>query len=186
MLVISDEELVASAQSGNVKAFDTLIGLHQERVFALAYRILGNTEDAADVQQETFVQAWRSIRKFRGSSAFSTWLHRIVVNRCLSRKRRKQVELIEPNNDELLRYSVEAVGTACLERAETRAIVRRIIDSLPTHYRVLIVLKEIEERSFEEIAAIIGCSIQSARTRLSKARKMLRERLEPYITEELI
>jgi RNA polymerase sigma-70 factor (ECF subfamily) len=183
---MTDEELVASAQSGNMKAFDTLIGLHQERVFALAYRILGDAEDAADVQQETFVRAWQSIKSFRAYAAFSTWLHRIAVNRCLSRKRRKQIEFVEPLNDELLRHSVEPVGTACLERAETGAIVRKIVAALPAHYGALIVLREIEERSFDEIAEILGCSVQSARTRLSKARKLLRERLEPYVAEELI
>lgn len=180
---MSVEELVASARSGNVNAFETLIGLHQERVFALAYRILGNAEDAADVQQETFVLAWRSIHKFRMNSTFSTWLHRIAVNLCLTRKRRRHVEVVELPNDELLGCSVEPIESVCLERAETGAIVRKVIASLPTHYRTLIVLREIEERSFEEIAEILGCSVQSARTRLSKARKLLRERLEPYIAE---
>src|SRR5450759_5384388 len=87
-LGISDTELVARAQSGDLNAFDGLINLHQDRVFALAYRMLGNSEDAADVQQETFIQAWRSLHRFRGDAALSTWLHRIAVNICLSRRRR--------------------------------------------------------------------------------------------------
>lgn len=167
-----------------MQAFDALIGLHQDRVFSLAYRMLGNAEDAADVQQETFVRAWRSLGKFRADSAFSTWLHRITVNICLSWKRRRQVEPLEPHMLDGLVASDETSGVACLQRAETKAIVRRAVDALPTHHRALIVLREIEQRPFEEIAQILGCSVQSARTRLTNARKMLRERLEPYLSEE--
>mgnify|MGYP003768735877 CR=1 FL=1 len=84
----SCENLVELAKAGDVRAFEALVPLHQDRVHALAYRMLGNAEDVADVQQETFVNAWRNLRKFRRESQFSTWLHRITVNLCLSRIRR--------------------------------------------------------------------------------------------------
>ncbi len=182
-VAVSDGELVARAQSGDVEAFDELIARHQDRVFSLAYRMLSHAEDAADVQQETFVQAWRNLRKFRRDAALSTWLHRITVNLCLSRRRRRQTEPLEPYMQETL-LSSEPSGVACLQREETKATVRRAIASLPAHYRALIVLRDIEERPFDEIAQVLSCSIQSARTRLAKARKLLRERLEPYLAEE--
>ena len=91
-MTISDHELVSRARQGDKQAFDTLVGLHQDRVFALAYRMLGSAEDAADIQQEAFVKAWRSLGKFRGDASFGTWVHRIAVNLCLARKRRKQPE----------------------------------------------------------------------------------------------
>jgi RNA polymerase sigma-70 factor, ECF subfamily len=181
---MSDEELVGRAQSGDGEAFDTLISLHQNRVFALAYRMLGNAEEAADVQQETFIQAWRSLRKFRGQAAFSTWLSKIAINQCLSRKRRRQTEPLEQYMLDDLREPSETGSVACLERAETAAMVRKVTAALPAHYRALIVLREIEERPMDEVAQILGCSVASARTRLTRARKLLRERLEPYLAEE--
>lgn len=182
---ISDTELVARAQSGDPNAFDGLINLHQDRVFALAYRMLGNAEDAADVQQETFVQAWKNMHRFRGDAALSTWLHRITVNICLSRRRRPEPVQLEPAVEERLSSSDQSNGVSCLINAETALMVRKVIAGLPPHYRALVVLREIEERSFEEVAQIIGCSPASARTRASKARKLLRERLLPYLSEEV-
>lgn len=181
---ISDTELVARAQSGDLNAFDGLINLHQDRVFALAYRMLGNSEDAADVQQETFIQAWKNLHRFRGDAALSTWLHRIAVNICLSRRRRPQPVQLEPEIEEKLSASDQASSVSCIVSAETALIVRKVIAGLPPHYRALVVLREIEERSFEEVAQIIGCTPASARTRASKARKLLRERLQPYLSEE--
>ena len=184
-MAVTDAELVSRAQSGDLSAFDRLISLHQERVFALSYRMLDNTEDAADAQQETFVQAWRNLSRFRGDAAFSTWLHRITVNVCLSRRRKPQPIQLEPEIEEKLGTGEQTNGVACLVRAETAIAVRKVIAGLPAHYRALVILREIEERPFEEVAQIIGCSLSSARTRASKARKLLRERLEPYLSEEL-
>lgn len=182
---ISDTELVARAQSGDLNAFDGLINLHQERVFALAYRMLGNSEDASDAQQETFIQAWKNLHRFRGDAALSTWLHRITVNICLSRRRRPQPVQLEPAVEERLAGSDQTTGISCLVNAETALMVRKVIAALPPHYRALVVLREIEERSFEEIAQILGCTPASARTRASKARKLLRERLGPYLSEDM-
>ena len=179
----SCENLVRLATKGDVRAFDALVSLHQDRVYALAYRMLGDAEDAADVQQETFLQAWRNLRKFRGEAEFSTWLHRITVNLCLSRKRRNEIAS-EPLDDHALVYSTEPGPVACLERTETIATVRRVLDAMPAHYRLLIVLRDMEGRSYEETAGILRCSIESVRTRLHKARKLLREKMRPYIEEE--
>ena len=184
LLSKSDEDLVALARGGSTGAFDELVALHQDRVFALAYRMLGNTEDAADAQQETFVRAWRSLRKFRQDAAFSTWLHRITVNACLSRKRKADREITAVFDEDAVGHSARSGAVACLEKTETAAVVRKVVDGMPAHYRALIVLREIEGRPFEEIAAILGCSVASARTRASKARKMLRDRMRPYFAEE--
>lgn len=169
------------AQSGDTGAFDALVALYQDRIFALAYRMLGDTEDASDVQQETFVRAWRSLRKFRADSAFSTWLHKIAMNLCLSRKQRKRAYDTIPFDEDM---PSSQGSVACIEKTQVKTDVQKIIAGLPAHYRALIVLREIEGRSFEEIAQILGCSAASARTRTSKARAILRERLWPYLTEE--
>lgn len=182
----SDAELVARAQAGNLDAFDELVSIHQSRVYALARRILGNDDDAADAAQETFVRAWRSLRKFRRDSELATWLHRITVNLCISRKRRREPVLVPFDEDiALLRREAPAEPgpVQCLERAETALMLRQVIAAIPAHYRVLLVLREIEDRPFEEIARILGCSEQSARTRAFRARRMLRERMRPYLED---
>jgi len=183
-LAKSDSDLVELAQSGNLEAFDKLVSTHQERVYALAYRMLGNPEDAADVQQETFVRAWNSLTKFRGDAEFSTWLHRIAVNICLSMRKRREFTVSEPMFEDCIRLSAEPVGVATLEATETAIALRKVMAAIPAHYRALLVLREIEGRCFEEVARILGCSEQSARTRASKARKLLRDRMRPYLGEE--
>ena len=182
MLVLSesDRELIELAQTGNREAFDRLVAMHQQRVFNLAFRILENREDAADVQQETFLNAWRSLGKFRGQASFATWLHRITVNLCLSRKRRRGWDEISYSDD----MPPDQAGPDCAERADTAIIVRKTLAGLPSHHRAFIVLREVEERSFEEIAQIMGCSVQSACVRASRARHFLRERLAPQLAEE--
>ena len=183
LLSSPDAELVAAAQAGDTQAFDRLVAAHQERVFALAFRMLGDRDEAADVQQETFVRAWRSLRKFRRDSSFATWLHRICVNQWLSRKRKNDRKATEPLDETRLNVT-DASAAAEVEKAETAALVRKVLAGMPGHYRAVLVLREMEERSFGEIAEILGCSVASARTRACKARKMLRERLRVYFAEE--
>lgn len=183
----SDAQLVALAQAGELRAFDELMARHQQRVFALAYHMLADADDAADVQQETFVRAWQALRKFRRDAEFSTWLHRITVNLCLSRRRSadKLRSKSEAGNgwvfEDSLFHSAEPAAVACLERRELAAEVRRVLIGMPAHHRALIVLREIEGRPFEEIARILRCSERSARTRACRARGVLRQRLQPYL-----
>lgn len=165
-------------------AFDQLVARHQSRAYALAYRIMWNGDDAADVQQETFVRAWRSLRKFRCEAEFATWLHRITVNLCLSMKRKSENSRTEPLVEDRLRYSSQPAGAVCMEATETALALRKAIGAMPNHYRAMLVLREIEGRCFEEIGRILGCSAQSARVRACKARKLLRDRMRPYLEEE--
>lgn len=178
----SEIQLLELAKSGDVQAFDGLVAAHQDRVYRLAYRMLGNSEDAADVQQESFVKAWQSLRKFRQNAAFSTWLHRITVNLCISRKRVRSVE--EYQLDENM-HAASPSMVSQIERTETALQVRKVLAAMPAHHRAPIVLRDLEERSFEEVAEIFGCSIESARTRVCKARKLFRERMLPYLAEEM-
>ncbi|MDO8588225.1 MAG: sigma-70 family RNA polymerase sigma factor [Armatimonadota bacterium] len=185
LLTVSDGELVSQAQRGSLTAFDELVARHQERIFALAYRVLWNREDAADIQQETFVRAWTRMKSFRGHAAFTTWLHRIALNLCLTKKRRR--DWLEPpaTLDEEVGCRGGSFGTICAEKLDTAIAVREAVAALPARQRALIVLKEIEGRSCEEIAEIVGGSAASVRTRLSRARTALREKMRPYLEEEL-
>ena len=176
-----EAELVALARGGDLAAFDELVSTHQERVYALAFRMLGSSEDAADVQQETFIKAFQSVGKFRGDAAFSTWLHRITVNLCSSRKRYVLPLQLVAAGESLRTWSRAHDTAVCVEESVTAAAVRKVLAAMPPHYRTLVVLRDMEERSFEEIAALLGCSVESARMRLCKARKLLREKLRPYL-----
>jgi RNA polymerase sigma-70 factor, ECF subfamily len=183
-LAIPDEELVSQARSGSVTAFDELVSRHQERVFALAYRMLGDAEDAADVQQETFLRAWTSLGRFRGDAAFTTWLHRITVNSCLSRRRRSNPRTSAESLDECRAYTYSGSGVTCQERVLNRVMIREVLASIPANQRTLLVLKEVEERSIEEIAQITGSSVSTVRKQLWRARKLFRKRLREYVSED--
>ena len=127
LLALSDQDLVKRAREGDLQAFDELVSIHQARVYALARRILASDDDAADVQQETFVRAWRSLKGFRGDAGFATWLHRITVNLCLSRKRKHEAVLDESYFTDSLLHSAEPSAATALERAELVADVRKVL-----------------------------------------------------------
>jgi RNA polymerase sigma-70 factor (ECF subfamily) len=175
----TDEELVRRAQKGDIDAFDELVAQHQKRVFALAYRLLGNAEDAADVQQETFIRTWSSLKSFNHQAAFTTWLHRITVNMCLSYRRGKGkrgrcVSLAEEQ--------MQTADTPGVE-VETSLAVRDALSLLPPRNRALLVLREVEGRSIEEIAEIMGSSVDTCRKQLYRARKLFRHILRSCLGE---
>jgi RNA polymerase sigma-70 factor (ECF subfamily) len=184
-LGISDEELVSVARAGKVGAFDELMSRHQEKVFALAYRIMGNAEDAADVQQEAFVRAWGSLSRFRGESAFGTWIHRITVNLCLSRKRRKSAAVPAEGLDEDQLYQFGSHGVDCQDSAVDALAVRQLLSTIPPNQRTLLILRDVEGRSIDEIAQIVGGSAGAIRKNLWRARKLFREKAKPLFEEQV-
>lgn len=176
----SDTNLVSAAQAGDAAAFDLLIQRHQERVFALAYHMLGNAEDAADAQQEAFVRAWTKLRGFRGHASFATWLHKIAVNICLARKRRSR-PVYSLEQDEAL--AVQADSVDCQERLVNALVVRELLDGIPAKHRTLLVLREVEGMSIEEIAEVTGSSVGAVRKQLWRVRKLFGERLRQQLME---
>jgi len=172
---------VSAAQAGNVAAFDELVSRHQERVFALAYHIIGNAEDAADAQQEVFVRAWAKLHAFRGQSAFATWLHRITVNACISRMRRRR-PVCSPERDES--PAREADQRDCQDRLVDAVVVRQLLATIPANHRVILVLREVEGMSIEEIAQVTDSSVEAVRKQLWRVRKLFGERLRQHLTED--
>ena len=177
----SDGELVSQAQVGDVEAFDELVAKHNQRVYVLARRMLGNAEDAEDVHQEAFLLAWRKLKKFRGDCEVSTWLHRITVNLCLSRKRLKSATYEHVSFDDERAGHSEGGLDADLARRETVIAARQILESLPANYRALLILRELEGRSYQEIAEIMDCSLDTVKTGLRRARKMALEKAAPEV-----
>jgi RNA polymerase sigma-70 factor, ECF subfamily len=180
----SDNELVVDALAGNTAAFDELVARHQERVFALAYHALGNAEDAADIQQEAFVRVWTKLRQFRGQAAFTTWLHRIVVNACISRKRRKDWIHRQDGSIDDERTAFDSSPADCQESIVNALVVREILASIPASHRILLVLREVEGMSMAEIAEATESSVEAVTKQLWRVRKLFRERLRERFEED--
>jgi RNA polymerase sigma-70 factor, ECF subfamily len=170
----ADREAVEACQSGNAAAFGLLVSRHQRAVYRLCYRYLGNHQDADDMAQEVFFKAFRSISHFRGESAFSTWLYRIAVNTCLNfRSSRRELHAEFP--DQLADRSPGV--SERLEEREQRVQVRKAVERLPDRQKATLILKVYQELSHEEVAAILGVSVGTAKANLFHALANLRRQL---------
>jgi RNA polymerase sigma-70 factor (ECF subfamily) len=177
----SDAQLIAQAQGGNEQAFAALFDAHKRRVYSLCLRMTGNTAEAEDLSQEAFLQLFRKISTFRGESAFSTWLHRLVVNVVLMHLRKKGLQQV--SLDELDTSQEEPVkrdygdDDRRLMGSIDRISLANAIGELPPGYRAVFVLHDMEGYEHNEIAQILNCSIGNSKSQLHKARMKLRERL---------
>lgn len=161
-----DEHLVTRAKQGQVAAFEELVRRHQDRVYRVAWRLLGDEREAEDAAQDAFLQAWRSLGAFRGDSAFGTWLYRITSNRCLNMLRgRRQFEEL-PGDRKSDSPSIETTVEARLQLED----VRRAIATLTPEQRIPLVLRELEHCSYEELATILDVSVSAVKSRLLRAR----------------
>lgn len=173
--------IVRKVLQGDVNAFEKLVTEYERAVYAIAQRMTGNAEDAADMTQETFIKAYNSLSSFRGDSKFSVWLYRIANNVCLdflrSRSRRPTVSLSTEDDDgEETQLDIADESQSpelLLESALTRDAVRRGLDSLPPDYRQILLLREIQGLSYEEIAAALGIESGTVKSRIFRARKRL-------------
>lgn len=173
--------IVRKVLQGDVNAFEKLVTEYEKAVYAIAQRMTGNTEDAADMTQETFIKAYNSLSSFRGDSKFSVWLYRIANNVCLdflrSKSRRPTVSLSTEDDDgEETQLDIADESQSpelLLESSLTRDAVRRGLDSLPPDYKQILLLREIQGLSYEEIAAALGIESGTVKSRIFRARKRL-------------
>ena len=179
-----EAELVAALRRGDEWAFETMVRTYGGRLYAVARRICGNEEDARDALQSAYLSAFRSLAGFEGSCQLSTWLHRIVVNTALMRlrsKRRKPEESIESllpafqeDGHHLEQFSEWSMpADRLLEREDVRAVVRACIAQLPDRSRQVLMLRDIEERSTEEVAGMLALTPTAVKVRLHRARQAL-------------
>jgi RNA polymerase sigma-70 factor, ECF subfamily len=168
-------ELIARCQKGDSAAFDELVTATQNIVFNMAFRILGNREDAQDTAQEVYLRVWRGLPAFRADSKFSTWLYRVVVNACLNRKRqlRGQLQLVDSEAiwELLPEPSPEPLRVAL--RSEQNARIWSAVDSLDAKYRLVITLFYQEEMAYQEIASLLILPIGTVKAHLNRARVAL-------------
>jgi RNA polymerase sigma-70 factor (ECF subfamily) len=181
--VEEERELVRMAQSGTESAFEELIRRHQQRVFALVSGILRRQEDVEDIAQQVFLKVYLSLRKFDQRAAFSTWLYKITVNECWDYLRKKKVRPLVYESDlseeQVSRLDgIVSAGRVVLgpnERAEVKDLLERMLDKLPEQDRQLLVLKEIEGFSVQELAEILGLNVNTVKVRLFRARGRIME-----------
>lgn len=182
----SDAMLVARLQAGDPDAYETLVRTHSGRLLSVARRFLPNNEDAQDAVQEAFIKAFRAIGTFEERAQLHTWLHRILVNTALMKIRSRKRRPEESIDDLLPTFQPDGHQTtesrewsdAIFERKETAAIVRQAIAQLPDQYRLVLTLRDIEERDTIETAAALGTTTTVVKVRLHRARQALRTLLD--------
>ena len=182
---MTENELVRAARSGDQSAFEALVKANQAMAYQLAYRMTGNPEDAADLTQEAFLSAWRSLASFQGQSAFSTWLYRLTSNACIDflrrEKRRGALSLTAEDEEEERQLEVPDERFSPereLEKKEAQRTVREGLLSLSPEHREVLVLRELEGLSYEEIAQTLGLEEGTVKSRLARARIALKDFLQ--------
>jgi RNA polymerase sigma-70 factor (ECF subfamily) len=191
-IVREDEhQLVAAAKSGDVTAFEELVSRYERKIFRLTMNITRNREDAEDAMQDAFLKSYSHLKTFQGDSRFYTWLVRIAANEALMRLRKRrpnQFSLDEPmeGEEDLMPRELQDWGPGPEQRfaqTEMREILSGVIEELEPDYRIVFVLRDIEELSTEETAASLGISIPAVKSRLLRARLKLREKLNRYFQQ---
>lgn len=185
---MSEQDLIKKAQKGEVEAFEQLIRDYEKRILNYCFRMLGNLSDAEDAAQEVFVKIFRFIGSFNGQSSFSTWLYRIASNVCLdllrkAKRRPQDTVSIHQENDDGEEYSIAIEDTEPnpYERAqlsEAQQALKKALEQLSDEHRQVVILRDIEGLSYEEIAEAMGTAPGTVKSRLNRARQMLKKLLE--------
>jgi RNA polymerase sigma-70 factor (ECF subfamily) len=183
---IDQADLVEAAKGGDRSAFDELVKTSYADVYTLAYRLTGNQEDARDVVQDTYLRAYKGLKRFRGDAQFSTWIYRITAN-CASTymaKGRRQRHDDLDDNDQLIDERPEFDPESRADAAILRDRVEAALEQLPDKLRSVVVLRDIYDLTHEDIADQLGITVPAAKVRLHRARRKLREQLFPMPGED--
>lgn len=185
----TDEALVVLARNGDFGAFEKLFERHRTLVYRFVYQMLARRDDAEDVVQEVFVRAYQNLGRYRDEAKFTTWLLRIASNLSTDRvrmhHRRQNLEQQEASGALVWMTQGETDDPVeNLEQDRRRDALRKALQALPVHHRQMIVLRDIEEREYEEIGSIVGCSVGGAKLRVLRARRALKDRMLPLLGEE--
>ena len=188
----SDEQLIRAAVNGDKPAFSALIRRYEDTVYRFSYKVCRDRDKAEATLQDTFINVYRRLESFDGKSKFSTWLYSIVTNNCLMGHRKQKMEdwlesLDDPAMNDEGRFAHQIARwdetpAQVLIRKELRTLLDAAILKLPVDYRVVFVLRDLEEKSAKETAAILGISMEAVKSRLRRARAFLRTELTPYMS----
>jgi len=190
---LDDTQLVKGAQDGDNRAFDELVRRYRDKVYRLSFKILRHEEDAAEALQDAFLSAYRGLKNFKSESTFSTWLYRIATNASLMKYRKRRdnhisLEQSQSRNDdadpiELADWTTQPVDE--LLNAETRQVMEESVARLPEDLRTVFLLRDNQELSNAEVAATLDLSVAAVKSRLHRARLLLRDRLNRYFSDRM-
>lgn len=186
---VTDQQLVARVQKGDSRAFDMLVLKYQHKIMGLISRYVHDSDEVQDVAQEAFIKAYRALPRFRGDSAFYTWLYRIAINTAknhlVSRSRRPPGSDVEIEDAEYFEAgdALRTIETpeSALFGAELKAVVERAISELPDDLRTAVTLREFDGLSYEDIADVMDCPVGTVRSRIFRAR----EAIDKQVSEQL-
>ncbi len=184
-----DLSLIDRFKGGDQSAFEQLVLKYQDKIYNLCRYMLGNTHDAEDAAQDTFIKAYRNLNNFRPEASFYTWLYRIAVNTCLDYKKRPFFESLFRKSDEDEDYILEPVSDEpspekLYESKQIGLALLKSIGQLPLKLRTVIILKEIEGLSYEEIAEVLDISVGTVKSRISRAREELKVLMKNYVVQK--
>lgn len=178
-----DKLLVKRSKAGELDAFEELVRRYERKIYALAYQYVGNHDDANDIAQDAFINAYKTLTSFRGESSFSTWLYRITINACLDqiRKQSKRNRLIldsamMPHRENRLLLT-ELSPEEHVEQEELKELLQRCLKSLSSDHRLVLILREVHGLSYNEISYCLGCPLNTVKVKLHRARQALKKRM---------
>ncbi|MDR0468599.1 MAG: sigma-70 family RNA polymerase sigma factor [Peptococcaceae bacterium] len=185
---VDDKALIGLCCEGDVQAFEELIFRYEKKIIAAAYRLCGNRQDGEDLAQEVFVKAWRALAGYRGQASFNTWLMTILTNLWRDRLRKKQVpqesldEVVEGKEGDMRKQFVDAgpLPEDEVERYEIHSVLDGMIQGLQPEYKEALILRDIQGFSYEEVAAITGSNLGTVKSRINRARTILKEEIMRY------
>jgi RNA polymerase sigma-70 factor, ECF subfamily len=188
----TDHALLEETLAGDEDAFAELVGRYRNQITSYIYRIVNDYDTAVDLAQETFIRVYRAAARYQTTHAFSTYIYRIATNVAISelrkRKRRRLVSLTglltSPDGEELMDFQPvdeKPLQDIALIDAEKRAVIKRAISTLPDRYRAPLVLRDVEGKSYDEIAAILQTSEGTVKSRINRARNFLRDKMQNYV-----
>lgn len=191
-----DLQLVEACQKGDQMAFEQLVLKHQKRVFNIVYRFLGDYEEAKDLTQEVFIRVYKAIKGFRKEAQFSTWVYYITCNTCRNKLRQWKTRPMVESLDKPLETDENEINITipdttikqpdeALEQKEIQTKVQQAIQTLSEDHKTVIILRDIQNLSYEEIAQVLNCSLGTVKSRLARARLALKDKLKEVIKNEL-
>lgn len=178
---IGDAECVRRVQQGDTDSFEVLVRRHQKVVFNLVYRLLGDYDEAAEVAQEVFLSAFKSIHQFRGEASFSTWLYRIGLNHASTRRKslnNRHADHIPLDGTEIANNSIDPARN--IEQKEIQQRVQQALNSLDPEDARIILLRDLQDMPYEDVAEMLDIPVGTVKSRLHRARLALKTRLAPY------
>ena len=182
-MLVSDQELISRSCTGDIDAFEELVKRYESKIYTIAYRLVGNPADASDMAQEAFIKIYRALPKFRGESSLTTWIYHIVANTCRDELRKRKVKVYsihEPLETEEGKVYQEPRNTEkepeeVILQLERQSEIQACLKQLTEEHRLILVLRELQEFSYEEIANQLNCTLGTVKSRLSRARLAFRD-----------